>query len=230
MNLVIHQFKKDILRTRVVLALWLLLIVIQLVLASWVPKPGDTLMQGFSTALSGLLAAFNYLLLLVLVPLLVHQEPLVGTTAFWFTRPISRGTLLTSKALFVFVLVAVPILSQCILFLVNGVTVHDVALAVPELLLSQLAWISIIAMLAVLTPNFSRFAITGAIILVVFYLGLFILQMVLLARNPQSFTNTVISLTSSRGLVSSAVIIGFGGAVVYLQYLTRRLKFASTLR
>jgi len=229
MNLVLHLFKKDILRTRVVLAFWLFLVVLQFALVGWNVKPGDALMQTLSSTLFGLLMVFNYLVVLVLVPLVVHQEPLVGTTAFWFTRPLSRTTVLTSKALFVLMLVALPILAQSIVFLANGVTLHDVALAAPELLISQLSWILIIATLAVLTPNFARFAIVGAIVLVVFYLGLFIVQMVMLMRNPWLYASTLASLTASRGLVCSLIMMAFGVGVVLLQYLTRRFALAVTL-
>jgi len=229
MNLLIHQFKKDILRTRVVLGLWLLLVVVQFALVGWNLKPGDALMQSLFPMLSGLLIFFNYLLVLVLVPLLVHQEPLVGTTAFWFTRPLSRATVLASKALFVFLLIALPILAQSIVFLANGVTLHDVALAVPELIISNLSWILIIASLSVLTPNFARFAIIGASVLIIWFLSLFVLQLVLMMRNPQGYVSTLASLTSSRDLVFSLITLGFGCAVVLLQYLTRRFALALAL-
>ena len=123
-------------------------------------------------------------------------------------------------------LIALPILAQSVVFLANGVTLHDVALAAPELLVNQLSWILIIAMLAVLTPNFARFAIVGAIVLVVWYLFLFILEMVLLVRNPQGYVSTLASLTASRGLMASLVMMSFGCGVVLLQYLTRRFALA----
>lgn len=229
MNLVFHQLKKDILRTRVVLVLWFVLVVLQFAFIGWSAKPGDALMQSLSPMLSGLLTIFNYLLVLVLVPLLIHQEPLVGTTAFWFTRPLARTTVLASKSLYVLMLLALPILAQSGVFLANGVTFHDIALAAPELLVSQLSWIVIVASLAVLTPNFARFAIVGAIVLVIWYLSLFVLQMIMLMRNPQSFVSTLASLTSSRALVGSFITLGFGCAVVLLQYLTRRFVLAITL-
>jgi len=226
MNLAIHQLKKDVRRTRVPLALWLLLVVFQFALLGWTAKPGDMVMETMLPMFSALLAFFGYMLVLVLVPILIHQEPLVGTTAFWFTRPIARATVLASKALFLCILVVLPILVQSIAFLANGVTLHDVFLAAPQLLISELSWILIMAMLAVLTPSFSRFAIVGAIVLVIFYLSLFIVQMVMMLRNPQAYLTTSASLTASRDLVSSLVMIGFGVAVVLVQYLTRRFVLA----
>jgi len=229
MNLVIHQLNKDVRRTRVVLAFWFLLVVLQFTLVGWTAKPGDVLMQSILPMLSGVLAFFNYVLVLVLVPILIHQEPLVGTTAFWFTRPIARGTVLASKALFLLFLIVLPIMVQSIAFLANGVTVHDVCLAAPELLLSELSWVLVLATLAVLTPSFSRFAIVGAIVLVVFYLCYFVVQMVVLLRNPQAYLATPASLNASRTLVSSLFMIGLGLAVVLVQYLARRFTLAISL-
>jgi len=229
MNLVFHQLKKDIFRTRIVLALWLILVVLQFSLIGWNIKPGDNVMQTLATTLYELLTVFNYLLILVLVPLLIHQEPLVGTTAFWFTRPLAHSTVLVSKIYYVLLLVTLPILAQSIVFLVNGVTLHDVALAAPELFLDEISSVLIIATLAVLTPNFARFAIVGAIILIIWWLGLFVLQMVQLMRNPQAYVSTLASLTASRGLVSSLILIGFGVSVILLQYLARRVKLAISL-
>jgi hypothetical protein len=86
-----------------------------------------------------------------------------------------------------------------------------------------------IATLAVLTPNFARFAIVGAIVLIAFYLVMFAVQMVLLVRNPQSYVSTLASLEASRGLVGSLLMMSFGCGVVLVQYLTRRFRLAITL-
>jgi hypothetical protein len=159
----------------------------------------------------------------------IHQEPLVGTTAFWFTRPLPRADLLLSKTIYVLLLILVPLLVQTLVFVINGVTAHDVLLAIPELFLRQFSWIILVATLAVLTPNFARFAIIGASALVVWYLGLFVLEMFLLMRHPESLASTAASLTSSRGVVSSGVVISLGCAAVIVQYLTRRTAVTTGL-
>lgn len=229
MNLVFHQLKKDILRTRLLLGFWLVLVILQFALAGWTVKPGDALMQSLDQMLNVLLTFFNYLLVLVLVPVLVHQEPLVGTTAFWFTRPLARITLLASKAWYVLLLVALPIAVQSIVFLANGVTLPDVIRAAPELFINELTWMLIVATLAVLTPNFARFAIVGATILIIWFLGMIVVQMVLVMRDPIAYTSIPFSLNESRGLVGSLITLGFGGTVVLLQYLTRRMALAIVL-
>jgi len=45
-----------------------------------------------------------------LIARLVHEEPLAGDRQFWITRPYSRGSLLSAKALFVVAFINVPLL------------------------------------------------------------------------------------------------------------------------
>ncbi len=72
---------------------------------------------------------------------------------------ISRPKLLASKALFDSVLLILPIVVQSIVLRANGVTLREAARAIPRLLVAQLSWIVCIAVLAVLTPSFGRFAL-----------------------------------------------------------------------
>ena len=130
MNLVVHQFKKDLRRTSLLLGLWSLIIIIQVLLIGVNPKPGDVLLSWSLPVTGMVLGTINSILVLVMIPILVHQEPLVGTKAFWFTRPISRADLLCSKALYVLLLVSLPILIKSSSFFAHGVTFKDVMLAI----------------------------------------------------------------------------------------------------
>jgi hypothetical protein len=205
------------------------MIIIQVSLIGVNPKPGDLLLS-WSLPIAGMvLSTINSILVLVMIPILVHQEPLVGTKAFWFTRPISRTDLLCSKALYVLLLVALPILIKCSSFVAHGVTFHDVMLAIPQLAIQECTWIFTIAAVAVLTPNFARFAIVGAIIGVVWYLFSFTLQMYMVLNNPMYALTMIGTKGMSRMLASSLVTIAFGLAIVLVQYLSRRTKLAISL-
>lgn len=102
MSQAFHLLKKDL------RALWLPLLLLYIVLLAQTaimlrdPLTYDPL-SGFP-----MLQLLFPLATLVTAAILVHQEPLVGTTAFWMTRPIRRGTLLLSKALFLLVFVVTP--------------------------------------------------------------------------------------------------------------------------
>ena len=164
-------------------------------------------------------------MLIVVIPFVVQDEPLVGTTAFWFTRPISRLTLLKSKILFTaLILVAPPLIAQVAVLSANGVTLHDIALAVPEIVISQLCWILALATLAVITPNFGRFAIAGAVLAVIVVLVMIAVQWARMFMNPESlvFQMQDYSLMKSRSFAGTIVAILAGGTIVIHQYLTRR--------
>lgn len=99
MKLTWQIVKKDLLRLRLPLALWALTFL-------WEFALGVRLLRGEATDLylferlklydlvaCGLQMAIGY----VLVAALVHEDPLVGTTSFWPTRPISGLRLLGAK-------------------------------------------------------------------------------------------------------------------------------------
>ena len=223
MHLVIHQFKKDLRRVRLPLAVWLAFVALQFVLAGWTVKPGDQVMQYLHTILGFVLPVINGLLVMVLVPLVFHQEPLVGTTAFWLTRPLPRRTMMAAKGLFLALLILLPLLAQTVMLAVNGVTPHDVALAALQILLSQLAWVLAVAALAALTAGFGRFAVVGIVSFIAWYLLGMAVTWLRLFKDPLS-ASAFSELTASRGAIGSGLMIAFGAAVVVHQYQTRRTR------
>lgn len=84
-----------------------------------------------------------FLLLPILVTRVVHEDPLMGTTAFWQTRPIPRPKLLLAKALFIGVLL-VPLM----LALANGGKVDQ-----DQFWPAMMAWIAAVAAIAAITPG-----------------------------------------------------------------------------
>ena len=220
MNLLWHQLKKDLLRTRLLIGLWLAFSLLRFALAAVSVKPDDMAWHTAITLLSPLSILVTSLLVMILMPMLIQQEPLVGTTAFWLTRPLSRRLLLTEKSLFLLGLILVPLFIQSAVFLAAGVTWRDTVAAMPEFVLSQASWFLTIAMIAVLTPGFGRFIIGCAIYFGVSLLGLYVFS--ILGIFSGRLFNVLPSLTASRGLVSSLLLIGFGVAAVISQYFWRR--------
>lgn len=225
MNPVTHVLKKDVRHSRVLLAVWLLLVVLQFVLIGSGASPGDRLMQALYSTLSTLVPLFQALVLIVIIPHVVQDEPLVGTTAFWFTRPISRGALLESKTLFALVVLLIPpLIAEVIVLAANGATGHDIALAVPEIVMQQLALILDVAVLAVVTSNFGRFAVLGAVVVVAMILLQLAIFWTTLFWHPENMLAGHYSLTQSRSVAGSALTILLAGALIAHQYLTRRTK------
>jgi hypothetical protein len=222
MNLIIHQLRKDLLRTRWLILLWCLVLVLRFALVGANNDPSDNAWQITYQLLTTLTTLLDALLILVIVPLVIQQEPLLGTTAFWLTRPLSRSTLFASKTLFVSVLLILPIVVQSTVLLANGVTLREVALSIPWLLITQLCWIVSVAVVAVLTPSFGRFAIGMVIYLIILFVLTYIFQIARIFGNVNAFMATAPSLTDSRSLVSASWTIALGAIVLFAQYLWRK--------
>jgi hypothetical protein len=219
MNLITHLVKTDIRRSRGLLLVWLLLLALQGLLASFGMNPGDRGAQVFFALISQYMPQLEMLFLVVFVSFVILGDPLVGTTGFWLTRPIPRSTLLQSKALFAAVVIVLPaVLVEAVVFAANGMTPHYIALVVPDIILEKLTLILVVASIAALTPTFGRFAIVAAAIVV----ALFAEELV--ASWMRFFTSGSqdLSLIRSRDVATCLWIIFGAGAVVAHQYLTRR--------
>ena len=226
MNLVLHHFRKDLRSQRILLGLWLLLVLLQFGIAFWAPRADDIVMHGLYSVAVFAVPLLGSLLLLVLVPLLVLQEPLVGTSAFWLTRPLSGRQLLAAKGLFVAVLAGLPLLAQSVLLAANGATLREVGLGALQLAVSQLSWIAILFALAVFASSFGRFAIIAAVyglVAVAFGLGVYWYG---LFHDPDYAADAMrkLSLSLSRNLVDAFLTVAFGTAVAAHQYLTRNTR------
>lgn len=123
----------------------------------------------FSTRL---LQLADGVLTLSLVAFVVQAHPLVGSDAFWMTRPIRWDRLLTSKMiLLTAVLVGVPVICELV-----HLRVYDVPLAISARAVAQMALFRTLGLLAVMalasvTPNLGRFALVGGGALVVGAIG-----------------------------------------------------------
>ena len=233
MNFVPYVFKKDFIRLKLILLVWLLLIVGQSTLGMGGMKiAADTFeFQMILPMLTWLLNALQGMLILVLVPLVIHEDAFVGTTAFWFTRPISRKAMLVTKLVFIFLLlVALPLAAELTVLAANGVNGHHVLLAVPEILLEKIAYITPFLLLAVLTPKISRYALVGVGIfagymlfsVVMYVVAIFIPGFGKFMYNYDLYHQP--SLEASMRVAKDIYIIVLGMALVVHQCITRRTR------
>ena len=230
MKLIWHQFRKDLRALRWVIAAWLgvlsLGVLSMTVTSSWGGAAG-----GFVFALIDYLVdLLEAMAVLVMVPLLVHQEPLVGTTAAWLTRPLSRAQLLASKLLFAVGVILVPgLLAEAAALAANRIPADRIALAAIEGGFFRCALVFPVAALAALTPGFARFAawVAGAWMLQATVGGALVFAQ-LLGGNPLAMIENL-SVWEARQVVGSAVLILTGAAVAVHQYLTRRTRISTGL-
>jgi len=161
MKLVGHIMAADVRRYWPALAAWLLLVAVTAaqdgVHPRLVAEGGSALALGVFAELSRLaklLAAF------LVVPLIVQTHTLVGTEAYWMTRPIPPRALLAAKALLIgLVMIAAPLLAEAALMVAYGVPFRTLAGVTAESALWQSFRVGLLFSAAVLTRNLTGFAL-----------------------------------------------------------------------
>jgi hypothetical protein len=173
MNLTSHQFRKDCFRLRLPMTLWLVMVLLRgALIMPGIAEPGeDAFLQMMFRTFTTVLPLLQTILLLVMVPLLIHEEPLVGTTAFWFTRPVDWRLLVKSKLLFILaIFILPPLLTEIAILSVHGASAKQLALAFLEIVLEDCKLLAYVVLLAALTQTFARYALLGASFFVGFYI------------------------------------------------------------
>jgi hypothetical protein len=161
MRLLGHLIAADLRRFRSTLAAWAGLILIMGVVTAVIPSVArnDALWVWLGFASSLLDLAYG-LFFAGLVASVVQAHSLVGTTAFWFARPIPPRTLMLSKALvLLLVVVALPAIVDVALMTRHRVPAGVMLLVVSQAALAQGLVIAVLMAVAALTANLTRFAV-----------------------------------------------------------------------
>ncbi len=228
MNLLWHHFKKDVRHVRWGLAIWGALLAVQAGVAVAGAWELDEMTRGFVTILSFLMPLLQTLLLLVLVPWLMQDEPAVGTTAFWLTRPMTAEFVLGSKAFFVGALVVAPQVGlELLLMGMNGVEVYLLMLAVPEIVLKTLGIVLPLAVVASITPSVGRYALwlIGVFVGMALVSTLAMFLMMYFGDEQAALARTTGTMAASSQIVSGLIYIVAGTALVVWQYRTRATRW-----
>ncbi|MCK5564806.1 MAG: hypothetical protein KAJ07_06130 [Planctomycetes bacterium] len=230
MNIITHVFKKDLIRLRYLLIVWLLLIVVQLALGIYGQRLAvETFeLQMFFPLLTKLVSFLQGLMMIVIIPLIIQDDSVVGTTAFWFTRPISRKGLLGSKACTILAVLVLPLLAAELFVLgANGASGYQLLLAIPEVIIEKLAYIIPFAILASVTPKFSRYALVGIIVFAIVVVVMILLAVVgmifpALRHSGNQDIYKIASLEASYTVAKHLYEIILGVIIISYQFMTRR--------
>jgi hypothetical protein len=221
---------KDLRRLRWMLIAWLALIGARTLVAT---AGADVALGGFGpqiavSEISALLSLIYVLLLAFLVSRLVHDEPLVGRDAFWITRPIAPGALLSAKlAVAALFFVVVPVAGDVVAAAAFGTRVGALASTIVVSAVNRLVVVLLLVAIAALTPSLTRFTLA--------ILGLVAALVALMV----SATLTALFVTEEVAeggdipfpdptppLVAAAIVVFAALAVIFYQYRTRRLRRA----
>jgi hypothetical protein len=150
---------------------------------------------------------------------LIQSDPVVGTTAFWLTRPISPSTLLAAKVLFTgLLLVLVPAAIEVAGLLANGLSLEDLQRHLPGILFRWLLLTLPLLALASLSSDYGRFAL---LLLVSFASWILIWLFGELYLWGHSYTPY--SVRMPRRIVWIVLTLLLSLAILAHQFLTRKL-------
>ncbi len=225
-----YLLKKDLIRLKYLLLVWLLLILAQSALGIGGHNLAAEYLefQMLLPLLAKLISFLQGLMVIVIVPLIIQDDSIVGTTAFWFTRPIPRKGLLFTKSCLVLILLAIPpLIAEIFVLSAHGATIYYLLLAVPEIFIEKLAFIIPFVILAALTPKFSRYALVGIIIFAVFtvititssVITIFLPNLRTYLSNVKIHKNP--SLAASLDVAKDIYVILIGSVLIVRQFLTR---------
>jgi len=221
MNLTWHIVKKDLRALRWPILLWILVIATKLGIGVAMLTADGTegpewfvRLDMFAKLMAGVEGVC-----FVFMAALIHEDLLVGTTAFWMTRPISGGRLLRAKLLgigLVFwvmpVLVSLPWWQGC------GYGLREIAWAAAETVALQAIFVLVGLLWAVLTDGYGRFLMWTLLMLIAIPSITGMVGLHLSKVQPA----VPAGVLNSRMWVILALAVAGIAAVVAHQFLTRR--------
>jgi hypothetical protein len=169
-NLVWHQVGKDLRRTGPAAAVWLALVFASAMVVRLAEIPVEVALGGDVRSwlmglrmLDGCVTGAGIALAGLLTAQLVQEDGLIGTEAWWLTRPIGRGRLLTAKILgATLMLVVAPLAVLLPVWIASGFSLGEIARAAAEFTGWQGVILVVAGTLAAITADLGRFAFAVA--------------------------------------------------------------------
>ena len=163
MSQMLHIMRKDLRRLRWLVALWLAVLAARtLLVVNGAAAAVDSVSTGLLLVQVWSSLEFVALLLAAtIVAWLVLEEPLVGFTPFWLTRPYDAGSLLREKLLLALVLlVGMPMVADLVILAFFNTGPQMLLRAGVAATVVYASWALSIMVLASLTPSLGAFALT----------------------------------------------------------------------
>lgn len=228
----LHIVRKDLKHLRWLLLVWLALLIARVGFWSLGVTPSSD--QGYGFLLQRSTGTVESLLLLVLAFIaarLVHEEPLVGWNAFWFTRPYSRRALLAAKLLLAAaVFIALPLVSDVATMAMYHVGPRAQFEASTTFIIGYVTWMLLAMAMATLTPSLGAFVLaTVATFTVLSLVTMAIATASVYLREPTTMTAVFAGINPRPGLVATLLVSAAMVAVIILQYRYRQWRPAAGL-
>jgi hypothetical protein len=223
MKLFAHLIRADVRQFRWAVLLWLVLVAAETTLAATRPALlTDPRSYRNVSMILGLLEFAQQVGMVLLAVLVVQAHPAVGTDAFWLTRPVPPRTLFLSKiVLIATLLIVVPCTARTALMLSSHVPAREALFNAIDSVIVRAAWLAVVMAGAVVTSNFSRFALLCATVFVSLVLTVTVLLM--LSRSEFSYEPGVVPQPPDPTPVILLLLCTTGAALLLagIQYRTR---------
>lgn len=226
MRLVQHLVRADIRQFRLLLAVWLILVVSGAILDGVRPMlAADLAVRSAAGLVGSLLWLAELLFGVALIALLVQAHPLVGSDAFWMTRPISPRALLAAKAILLgVVMIALPVFADVGLMAFYEVPPTRIATVSLQTTLFWMFWIVALMSAAALTANLTTFALLlgGALLAIALILAATVaIAMGSFAELPSSASASFGTDEPTSDIMLWVLLIVSGVTLLIVQYRTR---------
>jgi len=164
MKFVGHLMAADVRQHRLLIGLWLLVLAAAAVVEGLHPiMAGEPSARSALVLLSWILWFLTLIVRVVLVVRVVQTHPLVGSDAFWLTRPIPPRTLLLAKTILLAgCLVAAPVVVEAALMALYDVPSTMLIGVAADTALMATALLAVLMAGASVTASFSRFMLLCA--------------------------------------------------------------------
>jgi hypothetical protein len=225
MSLVLHLVKWDVKRFQILLPLWLLLVVAGAALEGAWPGVAVAMAARQTVGITGnLLALAEVLFSVVFIALVVQEHPLVGTTAFWMTRPIPPRALLAAKLIVLFAAVVVaPVIAEIILMAVYKVPLREFADVALQTALFWTLWLSTVMTFAALTANIAKFALAVGGVLISMIVSIVIFAAIAMDRFAEEppIPTAAGPYDPTSGVVNTVLLVSAALVLLVVLYRTR---------
>ncbi|MCP4147794.1 MAG: hypothetical protein GY757_08580 [bacterium] len=212
------QIKKDIRYLKYPIALWFAILLVYYVLFT-LPTTMEQSPGRISLFIFVIFAIFiKQGLTVILVPVAVQSDPVVGSSAPWLTRPISRLKLFSAKmTLLLGLFLVLPLLGEFLRLWFSGLNMMYMPYALLEKAVEQLVFILPLILLAVLTRNITRYFLAAALPLLLLLLIYFSSQF-----REYLYGSLDANLPASKLLVIKLFIILVAAIAILYQYHSRK--------
>lgn len=225
MSMVRHLISWDVRRFRLMLSVWLLLVAANALHDGVWPSMAVAMEAQRTVAVTGnLLGMIQLLFSMVLIAQIVHEHALVGTNAFWMTRPIPPHALLAAKLILLTVaFIVVPAIAEIMLMITYGVPAASVAAVAVQTLFFRTLWLCLVLAFAAPTLNLAKFAFVVGGALIAMWVVLITVNAVTIDRfaSRPPITPAQGPYDPTPGAIAAVVTVLAAGAFLVVLYRTR---------